>query len=38
MRTRDYIIEHHIPIYVSGINGDVTVTITKNSYTIHAEH
>jgi competence protein ComEC len=38
MRTRDYFIERHIPIYVSGINGDVTVTITKDSYTIHAEH
>jgi len=38
MRTRDYFIEHHVPIYVSGINGDVTVTITKDSYTIHTEH
>jgi competence protein ComEC len=38
MRTRDYFIEHHVPTYVSGINGDITVTITKNAYTVYSEH
>lgn len=34
MRIRNYFIEHKIPTYVSGINGDVTVILTAHGYTI----
>jgi competence protein ComEC len=37
-RIRDYFSEHHIPAYVSGINGNVTVVMTTQGFTIQAEH
>ncbi len=37
-RIRDYLSEHHIPTYVSGINGNVTVIMTTKGFTIQAEH
>ena len=36
-RPRTYFADHHIPTYVSGINGDVTVTMTTKGFTIKAE-
>lgn len=37
MRIRNYFIEHRIPFFVSGINGNVTVTMTARGYTIKTE-
>ncbi len=37
MRTRNYFIEHHVPCYVSGINGNVTIILGKDSYRIESE-
>lgn len=37
MRTRNYCLEHKIPAYVSGLNGTVTVTLTKQGYLIETE-
>jgi beta-lactamase superfamily II metal-dependent hydrolase len=37
-RIRTYFSEHHIPAYVSGINGDVVVTLREGGYTIEPEH
>jgi competence protein ComEC len=37
-RIRDYFAAHKIPTYVSGINGNVTVTMTESGFTIHPEH
>jgi competence protein ComEC len=37
-RIRDYFSEHHIPTYVSGINGNVTVVMTAKGFTIQEEH
>jgi competence protein ComEC len=36
-RIRDYFSDHHIPTYVSGINGNVTVTMTAQGFSIQAE-
>ena len=36
-RIRDYFSDHHIPTYVSGINGNVTVIMTPQGFTIQAE-
>jgi competence protein ComEC len=38
MRLRNYFIEHKIPVYVSGLRGNVTVTLTAHGYTIETEH
>ena len=37
MRIRDYFIEHKIPVYVAGINGNISVTLTPQGYTIETE-
>jgi competence protein ComEC len=37
-RIRDYFSEHHIPTYVSGIHGNVTVIMTAQGFTIETEH
>ena len=37
-RIRDYFSAHSIPTYVSGIDGDVTVTMTAQGYSIETEH
>lgn len=37
MRLRNYCIERKIPVYVAGINGNVTVTLTATGYTIESE-
>ncbi len=37
MRIRNYFIEHNIPVYVTGINGNVTVTLKADGYTIETE-
>lgn len=37
MRLRNYFIEHKIPTYVSGLQGNVTVTLTTHGYTIETE-
>ena len=37
-RIRDYFSEHHIPTYVSGIDGNVTVTMTVQGYSIKTEN
>jgi len=36
-RIRDYFASHHIPTYVSGINGHVTVILTAGGFRIEAE-
>jgi competence protein ComEC len=36
-RIRDYFSGHHIPTYVSGINGNVTVTMTAQGFTIRSD-
>jgi competence protein ComEC len=36
-RIRDYFSEHHIPTYVSGIHGHVTVIMTAHGFTIETE-
>ncbi len=35
---RTYLTENHIPTYVSGINGDVTVILTTHGYTIRTQY
>ena len=37
MRTRNYCIERRIPAYVSGLNGNVTVTLTDHGYQVETE-
>lgn len=37
-RVRDYFSEHHIPTYVSGIHGYVTVIMNAQGFTIEPEH
>ncbi len=37
-RIRDFFSDHHIPTYVSGINGNVTVLMTGQGFTIHPDH
>ncbi|MBI2497478.1 MAG: MBL fold metallo-hydrolase [Opitutae bacterium] len=37
MRTRNYFIEHGIPVYVSGVNGNVTATLTARGYRVETE-
>lgn len=37
MRTRDYFIEQRIPVYVAGIHGNVTATLTAQGYSIETE-
>lgn len=37
MRTRNYCLEHKIPAYVSGLNGNVTVTLTDQGYQVETE-
>jgi competence protein ComEC len=36
-RIRDYFSEHHIPTYVSGIRGNVTVVMTAQGFSIETE-
>lgn len=36
-RLRNYVIEHKIPVYVSGLNGIVTTTLTGKGYVIETE-
>ena len=38
MRIRNYFLEHQIPVYVSGLQGNVTVTLTSHGYKIETEH
>lgn len=38
MRTRKYFLEHKIPAYVSGISGNVMVTLTDAGYQVETEH
>ena len=37
MRIRNYFLEHKIPAYVSGLNGNVTVTLTAEGYKVETE-
>lgn len=37
MRTRNYFFERNIPVYVSGLNGNVTVTLTDKGYQVETE-
>jgi competence protein ComEC len=37
LRIRNYFLSRRIPTYVSGINGNVTVTLRENSYSIESE-
>lgn len=37
MRTRNYFFERNIPTYVSGLNGDVTVTLTGEGYRVETK-
>ncbi|MDB6127062.1 MAG: hypothetical protein JWM35_958 [Verrucomicrobia bacterium] len=37
MRIRNYFIEHHVPTYVSGLRGNVTVTLTSQGYSVETE-
>lgn len=37
LRIRNYFIEHRTPFYVSGINGNVTATLTAEGYSIETE-
>ena len=37
-RTRTYFSEHQLPVYVSGIHGTVTVSMTPDGYEIQTEH
>ena len=37
MRIRNYFLEHKIPAYVSGVNGNVTVTLTAEGYKVETE-
>lgn len=37
MRIRNYFIEHHTPVYVAGIQGNVTATLTTEGYEITTE-
>jgi beta-lactamase superfamily II metal-dependent hydrolase len=34
---RDYLDDHQIPAFVSGIDGDVTVSLTTQGFTLHSE-
>jgi competence protein ComEC len=36
-RIRDYFSEHHIPTYISGIHGHVTVIMTAQGFTVETE-
>ncbi len=37
MRTRNYFNDHHVPTYVSGLHGTVTVTLTDHGYQVETE-
>ena len=37
MRTRNYFLERKIPAYVSGLHGNVTVTLTSQGYRVETE-
>lgn len=37
MRIRNYFIEHKVPAYVSGVYGEITVTLTNEGYSIEKE-
>jgi len=37
MRIRNYFIENNVPAYVSGLNGNVTVTLTDQGYQVETE-
>jgi beta-lactamase superfamily II metal-dependent hydrolase len=37
MRIRNYFLDRKIPVYVSGVNGIVTVTIRSNGYVVETE-
>jgi beta-lactamase superfamily II metal-dependent hydrolase len=38
MRIRNYFMEHKIPVHVSGLQGNVTVTLTNQGFKIETEH
>lgn len=38
IRLRNYCIEHKIPFFVSGLNGDVIATLTETGYLVEPEH
>ncbi len=37
MRNRNYFAKHRVPVFVSGLNGDVTVTMRPDGYTVEKE-
>ena len=37
MRIRKYFLDHKVPVYVSGLNGNVTVTLTAEGYRVETE-
>ena len=37
MRIRNFFLEHKIPAYVSGVNGEITVLLTNEGYSIEKE-
>jgi competence protein ComEC len=37
MRTRNYFKDHQVPAYVSGLHGNVTVTLTAHGYQVETE-
>lgn len=37
MRMRNYFMDHHVPAYVSGLRGNVTVTLTDHGYQVETE-
>jgi competence protein ComEC len=37
MRVRNYFMEHKTPVYVSGLDGSVTVTLTDHGYQVETE-
>jgi competence protein ComEC len=37
MRNRDYFAKHRVPVFVSGLHGDVTVTMRPDGYTVEKE-
>jgi|CXWL01.1.fsa_nt_gi competence protein ComEC len=37
MRTRNYCLEHRIPAYITGLNGNVTVTLSDQGYQVETE-
>lgn len=37
-RMRRFAADHHIPVYVTGLNGNVVVTLTRDGYSVDPDH